>query len=92
MALLRMLCRAAFICNLCFLLAIGIVRFRFMAYPELNSTILVMGFFIAVMLNFLVCSWLFIRWLVKKPTPGISPVLIYVNGGFMVIQLIFIFK
>jgi hypothetical protein len=92
MALLRILCRAAFICNICFLLAIGIVRLRQTDYPELTSTILVMGFFIAVVLNLMVSAWLLIRWFSKRPMEGIPRILIYVNGGFLAVQLIFLLK
>jgi hypothetical protein len=54
MASLRMFHRVAFICNLCFLLGLIILKFRQPVNPGLTSLILVMGFFLFVVLNIIV--------------------------------------
>lgn len=94
MALLRMLCRAAFICNVCFMLALGILRLRRpdISDPGITSLIIVMGFFLAIILNVVVSIWLLTLRIYKKQTEGIPRSLIFINGGFMAIQLILLFK
>jgi hypothetical protein len=94
MALLRMLCRAAFICNVCFMLALAILWLKRPdnTDPGISSLIIVMGFFLAVVLNILVTGWLLILRIRKKQTEGIPRSLIIINGGFMAIQLILLIK
>jgi len=92
MALLRLCHRAAFICNLCFLIALIILRLRHPVNAGLTSLILVMGFFISVILNVVVNLWMALLLVSKKPLEGIPRWLIYVNGGFLAIQLILMFK
>ena len=92
MAWLRMLYRAAFICNLCFLIAVCILRLKYPVNPELSSIILIMGFFVAVVLNVVVNIWqMVLRFSDKKPS-GVPRWLIFVNGGFLAIQLILLLK
>src|SRR5436305_1125603 len=93
MSWLRLLCRAAFICNLCFILALAILRFKrpLNENQELSSVILVMGFFLAVVLNAIVCGWILIRRLLKRPV-AVPPPLFVINGAFFVVQLLFLFR
>jgi hypothetical protein len=94
MALLRMLCRAAFICNVCFMLALGILWLKHPenSEPGISSIIIVMGFFLAIVLNIVVNLWLLLRRISNKRTEGIPRYLIIINGGFMAIQLILLIK
>ena len=92
MGLLRMLNRSAFICNVCFLLAIVILREKQPAYPGLTSLIIVMGFVLSVFLNLLVNGWHLVRWVSKRSFQEIPRIFIYLNFGFLVIQLILLLK
>jgi hypothetical protein len=94
MALLRMLIRAAFICNVCFMLAIGILWFQHPqgTDPGISSLIIVMGFFLSIVLNVLVNFWMLVLRLTKRSLTDIPPALIYINGGFLVLQLILLIK
>ena len=92
MALLRMLIRAAFICNVCFLLAIGMLWIKHPINPGLASLIIVMGFLVSILLNVVVNLWLIFLRLFKKPLVDIPRLLIYLNGGFLAIQLILLIK
>jgi len=94
MALLRVLCRAAFICNVCFMLALAILWLK---HPEnmdpgISSIIIVMGFFLAIILNIVVNLWLLILRISMKQTAGIPKYIVIINGGFMAIQLILLIK
>jgi hypothetical protein len=92
MALLRMLNRAAFICNVCFLLAIAMLWYKHPINPGLSSIIIVMGFFISIVLNFGINVWLISLLILRKPVTGIPRWLIFLNGGFLAIQLILFIK
>jgi hypothetical protein len=92
MALLRMLNRAAFICNISFLIAVCILWFKPPVNPGLSSLLIVMGFFLSVVLNFVVNGWFLLLRISKKPVDSIPKKLIYLNGGFLVIQLILLMK
>ena len=94
MALLRMLCRAALICNVCFMLALGILWLKHPenSDPGISSLIIVMGFFLAIVLNIVVNLWLLILRISKKQTEAIPRAIIIINGGFMAIQLILLIK
>ncbi len=52
MAFLRMLNRAAFICNVCFLLAIFLLWYSHPVNPGLSSLIIVMGFLLSIVTEF----------------------------------------
>jgi hypothetical protein len=84
--------RVAFICNLCFLFGLVILRLRQPVNPGLTSLILVLGFFVSVILNVVVNVWMGVLRFSNKPLEGIPRWLIYVNGGFLAIQLILILK
>ena len=60
--------------------------------PGISSLIIVMGFFLAIVLNIVVNGWLLILRISKKRTEGIPRFLIIINGGFMAIQLILLIK
>jgi hypothetical protein len=92
MGFLRMLNRAAFICNICFLFAIFLLWFRQPVNPGLSSLIIVMGFLLSIVLNVVVNIWLFLLRIFKKPFPKIPRLLIYLNGGFLIIQIILLIK
>jgi hypothetical protein len=92
MALLRTLHRAAFICNVCFLLALGLLYFKHPVNPGLTSLIIVMGFFLSVILNLIVNGRMIFLRLSKKPALEIPRFLIYFNAGFMIVQLVLLLK
>ena len=94
MALLRVLCRAAFICNVCFMLALTILWLKHPenSDPGISSLIIVMGFFLAIILNIVVNLWLLILRISGRRAEGIPRYLIIINGGFMAIQLILLIK
>jgi hypothetical protein len=92
MAILRMLNRAAFICNICFLLALCLLWFKNPVNPGLSSLIIVMGFLLSIVINVIVNAWLFILHISKKKAVGIPSLLIYLNGGFLAIQLILLIR
>jgi hypothetical protein len=92
MALLRMFNRSAFICNVCFLLAITILWIHHPVNAGLASLLIVMGFFLSFIFNLVVNVWLFIRMIIKKPINEVPRALIYLNGSFLAIQLILLFK
>jgi len=92
MGFLRMLNRAAFICNVCFLLALSILWIRHPVDPGLASLIIVMGFVLSIILNLLVNGWHLIRRLSKKSLRDIPRPFIYLNFGFLILQLILLLK
>jgi hypothetical protein len=92
MAFLRMLNRAAFICNICFLFAIFLLWYSKPVNPGLSSLIIVMGFLLSIVLNIVVNIWLILLRILKKPLPGFPRLLYYLNGAFLVIQLILLIK
>jgi hypothetical protein len=92
MALLRMLSRSAFMCNVCFLLAICMLWIRHPINPGLASLIIVMGFLVSVLLNIVVNLWMIILRMANRPLNGVPRLLIYLNGGFLAIQLILLLK
>jgi hypothetical protein len=94
MGLLRLLSRSALICNVCFMLAIGILWLKHPmdSDPGISSLIIVMGFFLAIVLNIIVNTWLLILRLRKKPINEIPRTFIYINSGFLIVQLIMLIK
>jgi hypothetical protein len=76
------------------MLAVGILWLKHPenSDPGISSLIIVMGFFLAVVLNVVVNLWLLILRISKKQTEGIPRSLVLINGGFMVIQLILLIK
>ncbi len=91
MRLLRFLYRVAFICNICFLLAILV---RYIPSPpegHIVSTIIVLGFLLGILLNILANVWLLIAWLAKATLSIIPRWLRIVNALFFIIQLYILF-
>jgi hypothetical protein len=58
----------------------------------LTSLIIVLGFFLSIILNLIVNVWFVIRLIKKNPVHEVPRVLIYLNGGFLAIQLILLLK
>ena len=92
MTWLRMCHRVALICNICFLIAILLLWIKQPVNPGLASLIIVMGFILSIIMNIVVNLWLLILRIAKKPVTGIPTLLIYINGGFLAIQLILLLK
>jgi hypothetical protein len=92
MAFLRMLNRAAFICNICFLFAIFLLWYKQPVNPGLSSLIIVMGFLLSIVLNAVVNIWLILLKILRKPILGVPRWIIYLNGGFLVLQIILLIK
>jgi len=92
MPLLRILCRAALICNICFLIAIWIIWLKHPVNQGLTSIMLIMGFFISPCLNIVVNAWLSLNRVSKKPRAEIPRLIIFLNGAFLAIQLIIFLK
>ncbi len=92
MALLRLLNRAAFICNICFLVALGLLHYKGLIREDMTSMILVMGIFLSILLNSTIIVCFFILLILKIPLDKIFRRLVYFNTGFLVIQLILLIK
>ena len=82
--------RVAFICNICFLLTIS---FHFLpAVPDSHfySTVLVLGFLVAVVLNIMVNLIIIVLLLLQKPLSQHLPKwLIIANAVILIPQLIY---
>jgi hypothetical protein len=87
MRILRMLNRAAFICNICFLLTIGILYFKGLFSGELQSTVVIMGVVLSLILNIVVVVWLFILKITRKSIVEVSKPIVFINTAFLAIQL-----
>ncbi len=92
MALLRLLNRAAFICNICFLIALGLLHYKVQIRVDMTSMILVMGIFLSILLNSTIIVCFFILLILKIPLDKIFWGLVYINTGFLAIQLILLIK
>ena len=92
MAMLRVLHRAAFIGNICFLVAIVLLHLKQPINPGLTSFILIMGFFVSVILNVVVNVWQLVLRFSNKKEDGAPRWLRMVNGAFLAIQLILLLK
>lgn len=88
---LLFLSRLAFICNLFFLLSASLQVYDWAQNSEVNSTILIIGYFLALLLNPLTnLFYLVAAMLRKKLTDAVPLWLIISNIIFLVIQLLFI--
>jgi len=93
MSFLRLLSKVAFICNICFLLAILILGIKHPPEGEIVSLIIVMGYLLAVIVNTVVNAWCAFRLIFQKPlVPQIPRWLAISNLGFLIIQLILFLK
>ncbi len=86
---MRLLSKAAFICNICFLLA---QLLRLTGHPpegELISLIIILGYGLAMLINAIVNVWYAVLLISRKPLKPVVPVwLIIANFLFFIIQLI----
>ena len=88
---LLFLSRLAFICNLFFLLSASLQVYDWAQNSEVNSTILIIGYFLALLLNPLTnLFYLVAAMLRKKLTHAVPLWLIISNIIFLVIQVLFI--
>jgi len=92
MRLLRLFSRVAFICNICFLLASAIQWIPHPPEGELVSTVIILGYILAILVNALVNLWLLAILILRKgpdARKGLPPRwLMIVNLLFFVLQLI----
>jgi threonine/homoserine/homoserine lactone efflux protein len=88
MRIVRLLSRVAFICNICFLLASFI---QWLPHPPeggLISLIIVLGWLLSILVNFIVNGWVIGLWVAGKlRASGIPRWLLIVNGLFFITQL-----
>jgi len=87
MALLSVLSRSAFICNICFLISLVLLLIRDPVSPGLASLIIAMGFVLSILLNVVVNISVAVVLLRKKPLREIPRFLLYANALFLVIQI-----
>lgn len=93
MQLLRLLSRVAFICNVCFLIAIFILDLPKPLEGAMVSLIIILGYGLAVIVNAVVCIWVTALLIRRRPVKGLLPVwLPVVNLIFLMAQLILILK
>ncbi|MHA4811186.1 hypothetical protein ACX0G9_23970 [Flavitalea flava] len=93
MQLLRLLSRVAFICNVCFLLALVIMDLPHPLEGALVSLIIILGYVLAMIVNAVVCSWVAIRLITRKPIKEQLPLWLPIaNFTFLIAQIILIFK
>jgi len=91
MRLLRLLSRVAFICNICFLLA---SLDQYLPNPpegQIISTIIVLGYILAILVNIVVNGWILVAWAFRKRPLDIPRWLWIINLIFLVVQLVILF-
>ena len=85
----RFLSKLAFICNLCFLVTFIIQWIPHPPEGELVSTVIILGYVVAAVINVVVNIWYAFLLFSNKPLRNIVPVwLIIVNFLFLIPQLI----
>jgi hypothetical protein len=88
---LLFLSRLAFICNICFLLAFSLKVTRWIPDHDLESTVVIIGFFLVVFFNPLVnFLYLFLFIIRKKFWRTVPSWLIMANVLFLVMQIFYI--
>jgi len=93
MSSLRFFSRVAFICNLCFLGALIVLRIDHPPDGELISLMIVIGFVLAVVINVIVNLCYGIALLRRKPLRNFIPLwLIIANFLFLIPQLILLLR
>jgi cytochrome bd-type quinol oxidase subunit 2 len=91
MRLLRLLSRVAFICNVCFVLTYGVSWLPNPPEGEVVSSIIVLGYFLAVIVNTLVNLCLIILLIFGRLKTNLIPLwLLIVNFIFFIIQFVII--
>jgi len=91
MRLLRLLSRVAFICNICYLLASLV---RYLPNPpegDVLSTIIVLGWMLAILVNIVVNGWWLLARALSKGPVDVPRWLLIVNFIFLIIQLVILF-
>ena len=85
------LSKLAFICNLCFLLGLVIMRtHNFIPYQAVNGTVVILGTFGSIIINVILQSCLLVLRVTKKDVP-VKAWLRIVNVAVFAIQIIFYF-
>jgi hypothetical protein len=88
MRIVRLLSRVAFICNICFLLASFIQWLPHPPEGALISLIIVLGWLLSILVNFIVNGWVIGLWAAGKLRAAAIPRwLLIVNGLFFITQL-----
>ena len=91
MRLFRLLSRVAFICNVCFLLTAFVLWLPHPPEGNVISTIIVAGYFLAIVINVLLHLSLIVLLIFGKlATPRIPVWLLIVNFLFFIVQSILI--
>jgi len=91
MRLLRFLSRVAFICNICYLLASVIQYIPNPPEGPIVSNIIVLGYFLAIILNLLVSVALLITGVLRKKPLEVPRWLVTTNLIFMIIQSVILY-
>jgi len=88
MGLLRFLSRVAFICNICYLLT-SLARYGppILSNNDIISTIIVLGWLMAIIVNILVNLWALVAWSFRKGALHVPRWLLIVNFIFLLAQL-----
>jgi hypothetical protein len=86
---LNLLSKLAFLCNLAFIWCLVIRYTRFPSQEDLNSMLIVMGWVMAVVINFSVCLVVIVNLLAHRAM-RVPFWLMIANLAFAVIQLIYI--
>jgi len=93
MSLLRQLSRVAFICNICFMLAVMILYLKNPPEGELISIIIVLGYVLAAFINLIVNFCYIVRLVFRRPLKKFIPAwLMIANFIFLIPQLILFLK
>ncbi len=93
MHLLRILVRVAFICNICFILAMAMLWLPGPKEGAIYSLIIILGYVMAIILNGVTTVWFAILFFTQDRLPAIfQPWLLISNFVIFVLQLIFILK
>jgi hypothetical protein len=88
---LLFLSRLAFICNIFFLLSASLQVYDWAANNDFNGTIIIIGYFMALLLNPLVNLTCLVVLLLRKTLSHIVPSwLLVANLVFLIMQLLFI--
>jgi hypothetical protein len=91
MRLFRLLSRVAFICNICFLLSAFVLWLPHPPEGNILSTVIILGYFMAILINVLLNLSLIILYIVGKLSAPVIPVwLLVVNFIFFIAQSILI--
>ncbi|HEY9364421.1 MAG TPA: hypothetical protein VIQ00_14230 [Chitinophagaceae bacterium] len=88
---LLFLSRLAFICNIFFLLSASLQVYDWAANNDFNGTIIIIGYFMALLLNPLVNLTCLVILVIRKKLPDVLPTwLPLANLVFLIMQLLFI--